>query len=136
MSNKKKYALLIAILAILILGIITVNLGPKIYRELLISSAIKEMEKKCENGKPDNPENGGIVECLNGEWIVIDLHHGSMGFTLAYTSDSEAFVETDYHPHPVIECWWEIIYGKDRKGYLSIDDFFNKNMSIVWKRIK
>jgi hypothetical protein len=135
MSQKQKVLILLIVL-VLFAGVIGAMFGPKLYQQIAINSAINKLEAGCRKGKPAEPEHGGIIRCTNSEWIIIDLHHGSRGFALAFTSEKKAYVETDYMPHPVIECWGEIIYGEDFGGYVSIGDFFEKNKSIKWDKIE
>ena len=109
--------------------------GPPLWQRASIWRAVARIEAGIHDGKPTPPEHGGIVRCRNGEWVVIDLHHGTLGYTLAYTSRKDRYLEVDYNPHPVIECWSGIIYGGHRGGYESISDFFEKNGHISWKEL-
>jgi len=121
-----------AITAVVIVTLATAWYVSPLYQTTKVWAASRGIERLVVDGRPQSPEHGGIVRCENGEWIIVSLHHGSRGFTLLLTSDGSKYIERDYRPHPVIECWGGIIRG----GYDSIADFFAKQRDISFIHIK
>lgn len=102
--------------ASLVSAALIVCFGPGLWRWAKIRAAVSRLDALAQDDLPLKPEHGGVVRCRNGKWVIVELHHGTLGFTLAYTSARDAYAETDYLPHPVIECWGKIIRGRQSDG--------------------
>ncbi|BCE01196.1 hypothetical protein [Marinicellulosiphila megalodicopiae] len=75
------------------------------------------------------PLNGKRINFTNNEFIIIDLHHQTNGFVIAYSSDESINLIKDYQTiYPAYEAWVTRLHA----NYHSKEDFFNKNADLNW----
>ena len=105
--------------------------GPELYQKISITNSVSKIEIELKENGTFKPEFGYNLNFENGEWLIIDLHHGSSGFTIAYDSNKNIFVITAYSTiYPAYEVWGPICH----KQYDSIADFFQKNSNLNWQK--
>ena len=117
------------LLTLLLCFIVLLIFAPELYQPISIRNSISKIEKSLNETKSFRPELGYNINFNNGEWLIIDLHHGSAGYTIAYASNSNIKLINDYSTiYPAYEVWGPIC----QKKYESTEDFFLKNKNLNW----
>ena len=110
---------------------IAVFFGPELYQPFSIQNSVSIIKKSLSKNKTFTPEFGYNINFENGEWLIIDLHHGSAGYTIAYDSSSNISIISNYSKiYPSYEVWGPIC----EKEYASMEDFFKQNKELNWEK--
>jgi hypothetical protein len=120
------------LLALFFCAFISLFFIPELFQSTSIKSSISKIELSLKETKSFKPELGYNINFQNGEWLIIDLHHGSAGYTIAYDSNHKVSVINDYSTiYPSYEVWGPIC----NKSYDSIENFFLENKRLNWKNL-